>query len=119
MAESHTKDTKRHQRRIEGYSVIFVNRSDRCVKSTPEDREQREKQAEHDAQNDAGNDGKIERGMFAFDPNVARQSTQPFRREAAPHYQTYQRGDHADDYDELSKLAHLSKSCANQPEAQA
>ena len=57
--------------------------------------------------------------MFALDPNVAGQSAQPFWREAAPHYQTYHRGDHADDYNELSKFAHLSKSCANQPEAQA
>ena len=57
--------------------------------------------------------------MFALDPNVAGQSAQPFWRETAPHDQSYQRGDHADDYDELSKLAHVSKSCANQPEAQA
>jgi hypothetical protein len=52
--------------------------------------------------------------MFALDSNVAGQSAQPFWREAAPNHQPYQRGDHADDYDELSKFAHLSKSCANQ-----
>ncbi len=57
--------------------------------------------------------------MFALDPNVTGKSTQPFWREAAPHHQTRERGDHANDYDELSKLAHVSKSCANQPEAQA
>src|SRR5262245_9632583 len=47
--------------------------------------------------------------MFALDPNVARQSAQPFWGETAPHHQAYQRGDHADDYDKLSELAHLSK----------
>jgi len=57
--------------------------------------------------------------MFALDSNIARQSAQPFWRETAPHNQSYQRGDHTDDYDELSELAHFSKSCANQPEAQA
>jgi len=94
----------------------------RCVLaslSTPENREQREDQAKQNAQNDAGDDGKIKRGMFALDPNVAGQSAQPFWRETAPHDQSYQRGDHADDHDELSKFAHLSKSCANQPKAQA
>ena len=57
--------------------------------------------------------------MFALDPNVPRQAAQPFWRETARHDQSYQRGDHADDYNELSKLAHCSKSCANQLEAQA
>jgi hypothetical protein len=57
--------------------------------------------------------------MFAFDPNVAGQSAQPFWCEAAPHHKTYERGDHADDYDELSELTHDSKSCAKQSEAQA
>jgi len=57
--------------------------------------------------------------MFALDSNVAGQSAQPFRCETAPHNKSYQRGDHADDYNELSEFAHLSKSCANQPEAQA
>ena len=57
--------------------------------------------------------------MFALDSNVAWQSAQPFWRETTPHNQSYQRGDHTDDYDELSEFAHFSKSCANQPEAQA
>jgi hypothetical protein len=94
----------------------------RCVLAsllTPEDREEREKQAERNAQNDAGDDGKIERGMFALDPNVAGQSAQPFWREAAPHHQTNERGNCAHDYDELSKVTHRSKSCANQPNEQA
>jgi hypothetical protein len=57
--------------------------------------------------------------MFALDSNVTGQSAQPFGCETAPHKESYQRGDYADDYDELSKFAHLSKSCANQLEAQA
>jgi hypothetical protein len=57
--------------------------------------------------------------MFALDSNVTGQSAQPFGCETAPHNESYQRGDYADDYDELSKFAHLSKSCANQPKAQA
>ena len=57
--------------------------------------------------------------MFALDPNVAGQSTQPFWRETAPQHQSYQCGDDADDHDELSKFAHYSKSCANEAEAQA
>src|SRR5215217_9717364 len=47
--------------------------------------------------------------MFALDPNVARQSAQPFWSETAPHDKSYQRHDHADDQDELSKFAHVSK----------
>jgi len=57
--------------------------------------------------------------MFALDSNVAGQPAQPFGCKTAPHDESYERGDHADDYDELSYFAHLSKSCANQPEAQA
>jgi hypothetical protein len=57
--------------------------------------------------------------MFALDPNVAGQSAQPFWRETAPHDQSDQRADHADDYDEFSKFPHDSKSCVKQPEAQA
>jgi hypothetical protein len=57
--------------------------------------------------------------MFALDPNVPGQSAQPFWRETAPQDQTHERRDHANDYDEFSKFPHLSKSCANQPEAQA
>ena len=87
--------------------------------SAPENREERQNQTHEDAQNDAGNDGKIERGMLALDPDVAGQSTQPFRRETNPHHQSYQSGDHAEDHDELSQFAHLSKSCANQAKAQA
>jgi hypothetical protein len=57
--------------------------------------------------------------MFALDPNIAGQSAQPFWSETAPHHQTHKRHDHANDYDEFSKFPHLSKSCANQTEAQA
>jgi len=53
--------------------------------SAPEDREKRQKQTQDNAQNDAGNDGKVERGMFALDPNVAGQSAEPLRRETTPH----------------------------------
>jgi hypothetical protein len=119
MAEYHTKDTKGHQGRREAYAVAIVNRCGRRVKSTPEDREKRQKQTQDNADNDAGDNGKIKRGVFALDPNVAGQAAQPFWRETAPHHQSYQCGDHADDYDQLSEFPHLSKSCANQSEAQA
>src|SRR6266496_1364038 len=71
--------------------------------------EDRQKQAEHDAQNDAGDDGKIKCGMFALDPDVAGQSSQPFRCEAAPDYQSHQRHDYADDKHEFSELTHRVK----------
>ena len=57
--------------------------------------------------------------MFALDPNVTGQPAQPLRRETAPHDQTQKRHDDANDYDELSKFAHHSKSCANHAEEQA
>lgn len=87
--------------------------------SAPENREEREQQAKHNAHDDAGHDGKIERGMFALDANVTRQSAQPFWREAAPHQQPYQHDNQTDDYEDFSKFAHDSKSCANQPKEQA
>jgi len=57
--------------------------------STPEDWEKRQKQTQDNAKNDAGDDWKIERRMFALDPNVAGQAAQPFWRETAPHDQSY------------------------------
>jgi hypothetical protein len=81
----------------------------RCVLasfSTPENREERQNQTQDNAENNAGNDGKIERRMFALDTNVTWQSAQPFWRETAPHHQTHQRRDYANDHDELSQFAH-------------
>jgi len=84
--------------------------------SAPEDREQ---QAQQDAENDAGNDGKIKRSVFALDPDVAWQSSQPLWHKSTPHHQPNQRDDHTNDGDEFAHLAHYSKSCANRAEAQA
>jgi hypothetical protein len=86
---------------------------------TTKHRKQREDQAQNDAEKDAGDDGKIKRGMFALDPNIAGQSAQPFWHQTAPHYQPEKRRGDADDDDEFSQLAHPSKSCAIQAEAQA
>jgi len=119
MAEFHTKDTKGHRGHQEIWSVTFANRRGRCVRSAPKNREEREKQTEHDAKNDAGHDWKIKRGMPALDPNVAGQSAQPFRRDTTPHQQPNECGNHTDDHDEFSQLAHHAKSCAIQAEAQA
>jgi len=48
--------------------------------------------------------------MFALDPNVAGQSTQPFWRETAPHDQTHERRDYANDDNEFAQFAHTSPS---------
>src|SRR5438552_3920282 len=71
--------------------------------------EDRQKQAEHDAEDDAGNNGEIKCRMFALDPDVAGQSSQPFRCEAAPDYQSHQCHDYADDDHEFSELTHRVK----------
>src|SRR5438552_8934128 len=71
--------------------------------------EDRKKQAEHDAEDDAGNDGEIKGRMFALDPDVAWQSSQPIRCEAAPHYHSHQRHDYADHDHESSELTHRVK----------
>lgn len=63
----------------------------------PEYREKRQEQAQDNAENDAGDDRKIKYRMLPLDPDIARQSSQPFRRETAPHHQSHQRGDHTDD----------------------
>jgi hypothetical protein len=89
------------------------------MRSAPKNREEREKQTKHDAENDAGDDWEIKRGMLALDPNVAGQSAQPFRRDTTPHQQPNECGNHTDDHDEFSQLAHHAKSCAIQAEAQA
>ena len=44
--------------------------------------------------------------MLALDADVAGQSAQPFRHEPAPHHQPNERGDHADDHNEFSQVAH-------------
>jgi len=48
--------------------------------------------------------------MFALDPNVAGQSAQPFWRETAPHHQTHERRDHANDHNEFPQFAHTCSS---------
>jgi hypothetical protein len=100
-------------------SVAFPSCRGHCVRSAPKNREEPEEQTEHDAENDAGDDGEIKRGMPALDPNVAGQSAQPFRRETAPHHQSNECGNHTDDHDEFSQLAHHAKSCVIHAEAQA
>jgi hypothetical protein len=57
--------------------------------------------------------------VFTLDPDIAGQPAQPFWREAAPHYQTDERSNHTDNHDQFSHVAHDSKSCAKQPDAQA
>jgi hypothetical protein len=86
-------------------ATAFETRCD--VKSAPENREKRQKQTQDNAENDAGNDRKIERGMFALDPDIAGQSAQPFWRETAPHHQTYEGHDHANDHNEFAQFAHI------------
>ena len=44
--------------------------------------------------------------MFALDPNVAGQSAQPFWGETAPHDQTHERHDHAENENVSSEFAH-------------
>jgi hypothetical protein len=56
--------------------------------------------------------------MPALDPNVARQSSEPFRSDIAPHDHPDQSGDHADDHNEFSQFAHCSETCANQADIQ-
>ena len=84
-----------------------------------EHREDGEEQAQDNAEDDAGDDRKIKCRMLALDPDIARQSSQPFRSEAAPHDQSDQRRDYTDDQDKFPQLAHNSKSCANRAKAQA
>src|SRR5436190_12121074 len=47
--------------------------------------------------------------MFALDSDVAGQSSQPFRSEAAPHHQSHECRDHTNDHDEFSNLTHCSE----------
>ena len=113
------KDTKGHRGHQEDLVRDLCEPLWRRVKSASEDREERQKQTKNNAEDDAGDDGKIERRMFALDPDVAGQSAQPFRRDTTPHQQPNECGNHTDDHDEFSQLAHHAKSCAIQPEAQA
>jgi hypothetical protein len=48
--------------------------------------------------------------MFAFDPDVAGQPAQPFWRETAPHYQAYERRNHANDHNQFAQFAHYVTS---------
>lgn len=74
--------------------------------------ENRQEQAQHDAENDAGDDGKIKCGMLALYADVAGQSSQPFRREAAPHHQTHERDDDSDEDHEFSQFPHSTEKVA-------
>src|SRR6266498_3898304 len=47
--------------------------------------------------------------MFAFDPDIARQASQPFWCEAAPENKSHKRHDDANDDHEFSELAHRVK----------
>jgi hypothetical protein len=66
-------------------------------------------QAQKNAENNACDDRKIKHRMLAFYPDVTGQSTQPFRRDPAPHHEPYQRDDHANDGHKFAQLAHHSK----------
>src|SRR5882724_1984284 len=72
----------------------------------------RQEHTQHNAENDARDDGKIKCRMPALYTDVARQSSQPLRRVAAPHYQAHQRYDDADDDHEFSQLAHRTEKVA-------
>src|SRR6266403_341639 len=78
--------------------------------TAPQDREN---QTQHDADDDAGDDWKIKNGMFALDPNVARQAPQPCRSKAAPQDRTEQNDHRTGDDEEFSELAHYREGCAN------
>jgi hypothetical protein len=58
--------------------------------------EDRHDQAEQDANENAGNDREIEYRVAALDANVAWETPQPFRGEAAPENKSDEKNDGAD-----------------------
>ena len=65
-----------------------------------------EDQAQNDADQDAGDDRKIEREIALPVPNIARQTPQPRRSEAAPKKQADYGYDDADDQQNSPDVAH-------------
>jgi hypothetical protein len=63
--------------------------------SAPKDRHE---QAERDADDEAGDDRKIESAVFAFDADVAGQTTKPPWSEAAPENRAEDKHNRADDH---------------------
>jgi hypothetical protein len=116
VGRSHTAEQRARSDgpQARGYSACALRAIENSL--APEDRQQ---QAQENAQDDAGYDGKIKRRMFTLDPNVAGQPSQPLRRKSAPHHQSQQRDDHANDGNEFAQVAHYPKSCANRAKAQA
>src|SRR6266567_6777724 len=47
--------------------------------------------------------------MFALNPNISRQPSQPLRSETAPHHESHECRDHTNDHDEFSQLTHCSE----------
>jgi hypothetical protein len=68
--------------------------------------EEGEDQTQHDANNDAGDNWEIERAVAAFDADIARQTSEPARANAAPK-QEAKKNDHGSEDDEkFSQLGH-------------
>jgi hypothetical protein len=78
--------------------------------SAPKDREE---QTQHNADDDAGDDWEIKSGMFALNPNIAWQMSQPFGSKAAPQNCAEQNENATDQHQEFSQLAHYREGCAN------
>jgi len=63
---------------------LFSGASTHSERSPTKDRQD---QAEQNADEDAGDEGKIEGGVLALDPDVTRQTPQPFRGKSAPKHE--------------------------------
>jgi len=61
--------------------------------------EKREQQAKEETQDQAGDDWEIKGGMRPFDPDIARQTSEPAGPEAAPKGETNKQND-GSDYDQ-------------------
>jgi hypothetical protein len=71
--------------------------------STTKDRQD---QAQQNADDDAGDDGKIKSGVLALDPDVARQTPEPFWSKSTPKHEAKQNGNCAENNQKFSHLTH-------------
>jgi hypothetical protein len=93
---------------------LFLGRARLCragrqKQSAPERRlppEERKNQTQHDANNDAGDDWEIERAVAAFDPDIARQTSEPAGADPAPKQEAKNNDNGSEDDEKFSDLRH-------------
>src|SRR5438105_7663985 len=86
--------------------VLFRQTRKRVPSQAPLSAKEGEDQAKNDTDDNAGDDRKIERGVSAFNPDIAWETAQPTGAEAAPQQGADQDDHDSDDDEKFADFGH-------------